>query len=147
MRQKPQLSVAIQHLSCGCTVSASDRELPPQVSQLLAKSRILLSQNIWMRTIMRKLGYVLVIIGFACLAYLQLVQSFRGGSRPILRAAYAKAEHGGRSVIPTMEATELLRESVVRCYDSQPLYLSRPGWLYTRFLNNSGCVSCHSLRA
>jgi LysR family transcriptional regulator for bpeEF and oprC len=26
-------------------------------------------------------------------------------------------------------------------------YLSRPGWLYTRFLNNSGCVSCHSLRA
>jgi hypothetical protein len=71
----------------------------------------------------RKLGLLLVIVGFGWLALLQGKQSLRGGIRPILAVAYAKVDHGGRSAIPSQEVIELLSETADRCYDAQPLFL------------------------
>lgn len=72
---------------------------------------------------MRKLGYLLAITGFTWLVYLQAVQLLRFGARPILRTEYAKVDSGGRSTIPAKEVIELIRDTAVQCYDSQPLFL------------------------
>ena len=72
---------------------------------------------------MRKLGFLLVTVGFGWLALLQGAQSLRGGIRPILAIAYAKVDQSGRSAILSREVIELLRETAVRCYDAQPLFL------------------------
>lgn len=72
---------------------------------------------------MRKVGYLLVVAGFTWLASLQAVQFLRGGVRPILRTQYFKVDAGERSTIPAREVIELIRDTAVQCYDSQPLFL------------------------
>jgi hypothetical protein len=72
---------------------------------------------------MRKLGYLLVIAGFTWLVFLQAVQSLCGGVRPILRTEYIKVDKGGRSTIPIGEVIELIRDTAVQCFNSQPLFL------------------------
>lgn len=72
---------------------------------------------------MRKLGYQLVVAGFIWPVFLQTVQLLHGGVRQVLRAEYAKVDDGGRATIPTREVAELIRDTAVRCYDSQPFFL------------------------
>lgn len=72
---------------------------------------------------MRTFGYLLVVAGFIWLVFLQTVQLSHGGVRSVVRAEYAKVDNGGRTSIPTREVTELIRDTAVRCYDSQPLFL------------------------